>query len=242
MSPALANFLFEVANFALLATVLGWLLFKPIRGVLEAEQKSQLEARQREEKLRQEGDQLAEALKGARAQAEREIAEQRSAVLEQARAEAGTLKEQVRADQVVEHRRFKQELESERRREVAALVESVGRLSGASVAQLLQQVDGPSLDLALVRAACTRLKELSAHAGGSVLVEAARPLDPEARVLLEAALAEGFEERVVADLGAGVRITTAAGQVDASATGLAREAARQVGALGEEAENVEGNA
>jgi hypothetical protein len=39
---------------------------------------------------------------------------------------------------------------------------------------------------------------------------------------------ENFDEHVVTELGAGVRVTTAIGQVDASALALARQAAHEV--------------
>jgi hypothetical protein len=75
-----------------------------------------------------------------------------------------------------------------------------------------------------------------------VLVESARPLDPEARRLLEQALGIRFEERLVATLGAGVRVTTASGQIDASAARIAREGARELGALAARAGAAESSA
>ena len=38
MSPTLANFIFETVNFLLLAAALGWVLYKPVRHALDAEQ------------------------------------------------------------------------------------------------------------------------------------------------------------------------------------------------------------
>ncbi|HUB06711.1 MAG TPA: hypothetical protein VMB50_06910, partial [Myxococcales bacterium] len=57
-----------------------------------------------------------------------------------------------------------------------------------------------------------------------------RPLEPETTRLVAAALGREPEVRVVADLGAGVRVTTPAGQVDATAAAIARQAARAVSA------------
>jgi hypothetical protein len=62
------------------------------------------------------------------------------------------------------------------------------------------------------------------------MVESALPLDEEGKKVLRQALGGDFQQRTVPELGAGVRITTSAGQIDASASNLAREAARQVAA------------
>ena len=47
---------------------------------------------------------------------------------------------------------------------------------------------------------------------------------------MERALGTTFEQRVVSELGAGVRVTTAAGQIDATALSVARQAASAVSA------------
>ena len=41
MSPTLSTFLFELTNFLLLAGLLGWLLFKPVRNALQERQASE---------------------------------------------------------------------------------------------------------------------------------------------------------------------------------------------------------
>ena len=110
--------------------------------------------------------------------------------------------------------------------------------SGSTTTKVLP---GPSLDLALVRAATRELASLPPAALRSGLVEVARPLEPEARSLLGGALGVSFEARVVEELGAGVRVTTSAGQVDATASALARRAARVVGELGRKAPDAAGS-
>lgn len=79
-----------------------------------------------------------------------------------------------------------------------------------------------------MRAACRELGEVPEDARRQSRVETARPLEAEARRMLSDVLGEDFREEVVADLGAGVRVTTRRGQVDASAAALAREAAQRL--------------
>ena len=93
---------------------------------------------------------------------------------------------------------------------------------------LLAALDGPDLDHALTRAACERLAALPKFDAGSVLVESARPLQGPQRLALQQVLGEGFSERTVQQLGAGVRVTTSSGQIDATAVAFAREAARRL--------------
>jgi hypothetical protein len=93
------------------------------------------------------------------------------------------------------------------------------------------EIGGPDLDAALARAACQRLAALpEANRAGSVEVETARPLDTEtrARFVEVAGPAATVKDRVVPELGAGVRVITSAGLVDASAAGLAAWAEREL--------------
>ena len=99
------------------------------------------------------------------------------------------------------------------------------------VMRLLVEIGGPDLDAALARAACLRLAALpAASRAGSVAVETARPLDAEtrARFVEVAGPAAAVKDRVVPELGAGVRVITSGGLVDASAAGLAAWAEREL--------------
>lgn len=228
MSPWLANFLFEAANFLLLAAALGWLLFKPVRGALDRERERHAQEEEELKRLRSEAESQLKEAHAMREAADQEIADQRKELLESARKEAAQILEEARRTQAAERRTLERELAASRASEAAALSQVVGRMAGASVARLLADLEGPSLDLALVRAACTELLELPSSARGSAAVESAHPLDAESRRLLAGAIGEGFEERTVAELLAGVRVTTSAGQVDATALAVARQAARAV--------------
>lgn len=228
MSPALANFLFEAANFLLLAVALGWVLFKPVRRALDAERERHAKEENESKRLRAEAETLAQEARAARAATDCETAAQRAEVLAAAQKEGARLVEEARKSQTIERRSLEQELKSARDAEVARLAETIGRIAGESVTRLLHALELSSLDIALVRAACDQLRKLPSAARASALVESARTLDAEERRLLEAALGAGFNERIVSELGAGVRVTTSSGQVEATTVSLAREAARAV--------------
>ncbi len=72
MSSALANFLFEAANFLLLAAALGWLLFKPVRRALDAERARHAREEDESKRLRAEAEVLAREARSAREAADRE--------------------------------------------------------------------------------------------------------------------------------------------------------------------------
>lgn len=226
MSPSLATFLYEAVNFLLLVGVLGWLLFRPVRRALDAERDRH--AKQLEEglRMRQEAETLVEQARASHEAAERDLAKERTGILAEAKLEAAKIAEDARATVASERRAFELELAMRREAEASAVSETVGRIAGGSVERLLAALSGPPLDVALVRGACEALRPLTSHPLGSVLVEAAHPLDDEAHKLLAGVLGKGIEVRIVPELGAGVRITTPVGQVDATARSLAREAAR----------------
>ncbi|WP_404370017.1 hypothetical protein ACIHQR_08725 [Corallococcus coralloides] len=228
MSPSLANFLFETVNFLLLAVALGWLLFKPVRRALDAERERHARTEEEARRLREEAEVLARASHEARDAAGREGDARRRELLASARQEAARVVEAARVTQAADRQRLAQELSAWRESQAAELSETVGRITAESVRALLGALDGPSLDLALIRAARAELDSVPAEARGAALVECARPLDAEARALLAGVLGDGVKARVVGELGAGVRVTTPAGQVDATALSVARQAALAV--------------
>jgi F-type H+-transporting ATPase subunit b len=231
VSPMLADFLFEAVNFLLLAGALGWILFKPVRRALDAERERHEKEDQEAKRLRAEAESLAEEARAARQEVERKLQERRQQMLAAARKEADGLLEGARKRQRDERQALEEELKTTRESQALALADTVGRVAAEAVRQLLEAVSGPSLDEALVRAACTELEGVPAQLRASAVVESAHALDGEARKLLQDTLGPGFEERVVGELGAGVRVTTKGGQVDATAISIARRAARAVSSL-----------
>jgi F0F1-type ATP synthase membrane subunit b/b' len=231
VSPTLANFLFEAANFLVLAAGLGWLLFKPVRRALAAESARHAQIAADAERARAEAAALAQDARKTRDSAMQQADAERAEIIAAAQREAARMLEETRAAQAAERQNFARELEASRRAQGIAMADTLGRIATAAVAKLLSTIDAPALDVALARAAASELSGLSLPVRASAVVESARPLAAEARRALEDLLGPTFEARIVPDLGAGVRVTTVGGQVDASALSIAREAARSVGAV-----------
>lgn len=228
MSPALANFVFEAANFLLLAGALGWVLFKPVRRALDAERQQHEDEQRASERQRALAESLAKEARTAKQVAERDVEQSRQEILNAAKLEAARLLDEARDAARAERQVLQHELEAARNAEIAELASSVGELAAQTVRRLLETLPGPSIDAALVRAACAELESIPVETRRPAQVESARELDGDATKLLQAALGGAYTARVVAELGAGVRVTTPGGQVDASALSLGRYAGRAV--------------
>ncbi|HEX7785400.1 MAG TPA: hypothetical protein VF653_04195 [Methylomirabilota bacterium] len=236
MPPWVATFLFETVNVLLLAGALGWLFFKPVRAGLEAERERRAKEESEAAEHRAQAEALAKEARAALEEGSRETERRRAGILAAAEQQAVRAREEASKALDGQRRAFARELEASREAQAAALAETIGRIAAASVRDLLQALDGPALDLALVRGACQEVRALPEAARRGAILESARPLDPEARQLLQDALGAELTERTVTELGAGVRITTATGQVDASALAIASHAARALAATaGDEA-------
>lgn len=232
MSPSWATFLFETANFLLLAALLGWLFFRPVRGMLER-QRAELEAERREaEEGREAARRELDAAQRRRAELETSLAELRERGRREAEREAARLLDEAREQARRERDALESELLALRRSEARARsLDSVGA-AREIVVRLLGRIGGPDVDRALLRVARDELALLAA--GGAldpVIVESAEPLGSEAiSALADAAGVAGDRvgRRIVPELVAGVRILTGRGLVDASAAGLAAQAERAI--------------
>lgn len=230
MSPTIANFLFEAANFLVLAAALGWILFKPVRRALDAETARHTQVEADAQHARAEADALVQAARKTHDAAMSEADRRRAEIVGAARKEAARILDEARGAQAAERQGFERELEATRNAQGVAMAETLGIIAAAAVDKLLAAIDAPALDVALARAAAAEISALPDAVRAAAVVESARPLEAEARRVLEGPLGPAFEARVLPTLGAGVRVTTAGGQVDASALSIAREAARAIGA------------
>ena len=241
MSPNLATFLFEAANFVLLAGVLGWAFFRPVQGAIEA-RRAALEAERRaaEEKLAEADRRLAQAAARER-EVEASLEPLRTALRCDAEGQAARLVEAAHCLAEGQRAALRAELAGLRRAHTGELARDAAGAARILVERLLAEVGGPDLDLALVRASARRLCALSLDTAGLVVIEAARPLSEAARQVLTEALGRTSEPRlrIVPSLVGGVRVTTEAGLVDASIAGLAEEAERELAAGLERAEREE---
>jgi F-type H+-transporting ATPase subunit b len=230
VSSTWATFLFEAANFLLLAAVLGWLFFRPLRDALER-RRSEIEAEQRAaEAARAEAERALEEARARRAELEGSLEQLRQRLQREAETERDRLLEAARAQAQRERETLKSELAALRRAQARTLARDAAAAAQEIVVRLLEEIDGPELEPSLVEAACRELEELrSSGSLAPVVVESARALDGKALAsLAEAAGVDpaGAAHRVDPDLVAGVRILTARGLVDASAAGLAAQAER----------------
>jgi F-type H+-transporting ATPase subunit b len=229
MSPPVSTFLFELINFLLLAGLLGWVLFKPVRRTLQARQDA--ERQRRDELASAAGDierqraELQHRLTGFEAETAR-VRQERLAAATQ---EAEAIHAQAHAAAERERDAARRMLGQLERAQLERLSAAVATTTRESVARLLAALGAPDLDVSLLHAASCRLADLNGAPLGTVLVESAHPLDDAARVVLTRALdghAYSADFRVDPHLGAGLRILTAKGLIDASALGIAQHAER----------------
>ncbi len=232
MSPALADFLFETVNFLLLAAVLGYVFFRPVRRALDRERDARAREAEHGQRLMAEAEEARAAAQAERDALEAELDARRDAALADLQRETEDTRRRARAADATERQAQAAALRADREAETQALADEVGRVAGASVGRLLADLPGPDLDDALLRRAVAELGALPEDGRRPARVDSARPLTPEARSALTEVLGEGFAEQVIDDLGAGVRVTTPAGQVDATAAAIARTAAREISRQG----------
>jgi len=230
VSPSWVTFLFEAANFLLLAALLGWVFFRPVRGALER-RRAALEAEEREanERRAQAERVLAEAA-ARQSEFERSHASLRERVREEAELERSRVLAEAREQAQRERETLKAELAALRRGQARRIAADAAAAARGIVVRLLERIEGPDLEQALVAAASREFAKLAA--GGPVdpvIVESAGEPDPAVLDALARAAGVGGSEmsaRQVPELGAGIRILTARGLVDASAAGLAAHAER----------------
>ncbi|MEZ5583355.1 MAG: hypothetical protein R3F37_11940 [Candidatus Competibacteraceae bacterium] len=225
MSPTWATFLFEAANFLVLAGVLGWLFFKPVRQAL-ADQRAKFEADAvlAAEKLAT-AEQAQQEIEATRTNLQSELTALRTRELEAARRQAEQILAEARAaaerEREISHRQAARM--ADRLRDRLAEVSAIA--AAETVGCLLKQIGGSGSNLhsALIESACQQLGSLPPNALLPVTVESAEPLSPEHLAALHSALgpaADAADFRTVDGLGAGVRISTGKGLIDASVSGL----------------------
>ena len=231
VAPSIATFLFEAANFVALAAALGWLFFRPVQDAIERRRAALEKERQDAEEVRAEAERRLEQAETRRREVEASLEPLWAEVREEAARQAAAVVAAAHAQADAMRGRLERELLALRRQHVQTLAHDAAAAARALVERLLADIAGPDLDAALTRAACQRLATQPATTrGGSVQVETAHPLAAEVRAAIVAAIGPGatVHERVVPDLGAGVRIITAAGLVDATAAGLGAWAEREL--------------
>jgi F-type H+-transporting ATPase subunit b len=228
VSPTWVTFLFEAANFLLLAALLGWLFFRPVRDTLERRRIELETERTGAEEARAEADRILEQTRAERTELEGSLEDLRARVHREAELERERLVDSARAQMQRERETLKGELVSQRRAQSWSLVRDATTAAREIVVRLLEGMRGPDLEQALIRTACRELVGLRSRGSlQPMVVESARALGEEVlAALTEAAGVQSSDvsHRVDPDLTAGVRVLTARGLVDVSAAGLAAQA------------------
>ena len=228
MSPTVTTFLFEIINFLILASVLSWLLFTPIRNALEARRSAQ------ERQVQDAAAKLAEAER-ARGDIERErgaLQEEHDRILKDARTaaqkESDTIVAQGRDAASRERAAALRELSNLTQTQLERLSTAVAIAANRAVEKLLVDLGGPDLERQLVQSACVEWGRLDGKARGLIVIESSAPLSPESIAILNRTLGEieSPQYRIRPELGAGLRIQSERGMIDASAVGLAAYAER----------------
>lgn len=238
MSTTWSTFLFETANFVLLAAVLGKLFFRPVRDALER-RRSELEGeRGAAADARADAERALGEVHAQQSEFEHSLEELRERTLREAEGERERLIERARGQMQGEREILKEELASLRRSQARSMARDAAFAAKEIMLRLFRGMQGPDLDEMLRGAATRELERLRATSSRSsstgpsgslapVVVESATPLEPLAlAALVEAAgvRAAQVRSRVTPELVAGVRILTARGLVDASAAGIAAQA------------------
>lgn len=229
MNPTLTTFLFEVVNFLLLAGVLGWLLFRPVRDALEkrrADLQQQADAAQHD---RYAAAQLLDQAQQRHTELDSELEQRRTAAREAAQREADAIVSAAREQATREVAAARHRVAHMEQSQAERLSEVIAEVSVQAVKRLLRQINGPELQAAFVREACREIEAFDSNALAPVLIESAEELDAEQRQALQKSLGSAgtaAEFRLVPELKAGLRVATNRGLVDISASGLAGFAGR----------------
>jgi F-type H+-transporting ATPase subunit b len=231
VSPTWVTFLFEAANFLLLAAVLGWLFFRPVRDALERRRRELESEQAAAAQARAEAERAAQDARKLRVEQEGLLEELRARVQREAEAERERLVGAARVQMQRERETLKGELVAQRRAQARSLSRDAAFAARDIVLQLLGAMEGPDLERSLLHAARTEVEKLRSSSGSlaPVVVESARALDDESIAdLAEAAgvAVSDVTHRSVPDLVAGLRVITTRGLVDVSAAGLAAQAER----------------
>jgi F0F1-type ATP synthase membrane subunit b/b' len=226
VSPTLTTFLFEAANFLVLAAVLGWLFFRPVRQALQNYRAGLDTLSQQAQAQLAEAEQTRAQLQVERNVLREELAKVRTETLEAARQDAARIANEARDQAARLRQSAEQHVAHLDQSQAALLAQAVAVASGKLVGELLTQISGVDLNAGLFHAACDQLRALPLD-GTPVTIESSRPIPDEDRAKLGAVLGSAAANyRVVPELGSGVRITTSRGLVDATVAGLAEFAQR----------------
>jgi F0F1-type ATP synthase membrane subunit b/b' len=241
VSPTLTTFLFEAANFLVLAAVLGWLFFRPVREALNHRRHQLAGAAEQAQQKLAEAERAQREIEMARANLRQELQEMRTRELDAARAQVDQLlaqaQDSAQRELALAHAQAHRLTETQQQN----LAQVAATAAAEAVERLLHDLAGTELHDALVRSACQQLRQLRDQAKGGhdppsppghvtpgrlapIKIELAQPPSAAQQAALDEALGPDASDpaiQIVPSLGAGVRISTGRGLIDASVGGLA---------------------
>lgn len=231
MSPTLTTFLFEAANFLVLATILGWFFFKPVRQTLaDRRDKLTAQAADVEQKLADAAKKLHD-VETAQANLQKDLDSQRTAAINETRTQADQILAKARQKSEQELNANKERISRLSESQQRNLAEASARTAAAAVRALFQTMNLPDFESALIESACRQLKSLPQDGLAPITVESNRDLSEHEREQLLNALgpaANTARFRTKPELVTGVRIATGRGLVDASVAGLTQFASAKL--------------
>lgn len=225
MGDSLWTFAFEIANFVMLAALLSWFFFKPVRKAIEKQQndvhqieeqaKSKLAyAETLENELNQQRQSVTQELEHMRLSARASASEESERILANARAEVDRELDQIRIKAL--------QIDQAQARHLAQFI---AIKTTVAINKLLADINGPKLESALISAAVRQLETFSGEMLAPVSVASATELEDTVKQQLCAAVGQPINAvafHVLPELIGGVRISTAQGLIDASISGLSR--------------------
>lgn len=233
MNDSLWTFVFQTANFVVLAALLAWLFFEPVRRALESQQAKGRRLEEDAERKLADAESHWQEVESQRRALASELEAMRDKVREKAKQEAEQILAEARARADQEQAALKRDALHIERAQLTKIARAVAGATHDAMQRLLRQMQGPELEQALLRTACREVQTLSNNSLAPVTVESAAPLDDEGQRLIRSSLraaAKSVSFRVAPELDAGLRISTAHGLIDASAAGLAQFAEQSLAA------------
>lgn len=231
MSPTVTTFLFQTFNFLMLAGLLGWLFFNPVRDSIQRRRDALKRQADDASKQLADAERLRSEMENQRAELENELERQREQSKSSAEKQAELIISDAREAARRETETAKSRVKHLERSKLEYLARVIAETTGSTIDRLLIQLDQPDLDHGLTAAACHQIRQFDGNSLSPVRIESARPLAPSDRDALKLALraaAESAEFHVDEDLGMGLRVSTNRGLVDVSAKGLSTYARLQL--------------
>lgn len=233
MSPWLTTFLFEAANFLILAAALTWLLFRPVRNAIEKRRESIAQEQQQADEKRAEAERVHSEIEQRFAKLDQELHNQREAARKEAAHEAEQIVSEARNAADRERAALKRQITYLEHSRIERLSQIIAATAGQAVERLLKDLADTDLETLLLQEGCQRLKSLRDDLTAPIVVESAQDLSEAEKSALKEVIessGQSIEFHTTDEWKIGLRISTNRGLIDLSEAGLAKFAERALAA------------